>query len=129
MRAIGTALGEEKRGRAAEWKAAVDASLDLPDPTDLDAMLPEITGEDIYRSEYRLVHLVGDLVGYLVGDHILLIWNEAWGGNLFRRFCKMFLRGPQAVGPYCSCHAAQASRGNFKKTYYNNFGTSCRPRL
>ena len=90
MRAIGTALGEEKRGRAAEWKAAVDASLDLPDPTDLDAMLPEITGEDIYRSEYRLVHLVGDLVGYLVGDHILLIWNEAWGGHLFRRFCKMF---------------------------------------
>ena len=49
--AIGAALAEERRGRAAEWKAAewkaaVDASLDLPDPSDLDAMLPEITGEE-----------------------------------------------------------------------------------
>ena len=43
--AIGAALAEERRERAAEWKAAVDASLDLPDPSDLDAMLPEITGE------------------------------------------------------------------------------------
>ena len=40
--AIGAALGEERRARLAEWKAGVDASLDLPDPTDLDAMLPEI---------------------------------------------------------------------------------------
>ena len=29
-----------------------------------------------------------------------------------------FLRVPQAAGLYCSCHAAQASKGNFQKTYY-----------
>ena len=29
-----------------------------------------------------------------------------------------FLRVPQAVGLYCSCHATQASKGNFSKTYY-----------
>ena len=28
-------------------------------------------------------------------------------------FVNVFLRVPQAVGLYCSCHAAQASRGNF----------------
>ena len=38
-----------------------------------------------------------------------------------------FLRVPQAVGLYCSCHAAQASKGNFKKIYYKTFGTSGRP--
>ena len=38
-----------------------------------------------------------------------------------------FLRDPQAVGLYCSCHAAQASKRNSKKTYYKTFGTSGRP--
>ena len=28
-------------------------------------------------------------------------------------FVNCFLRVPQAVGLYCSCHAAQASKGNF----------------
>ena len=28
-------------------------------------------------------------------------------------FVKCFLRVPQAVWLYCSCHAAQASKGNF----------------
>ena len=34
-------------------------------------------------------------------------------------FVKCFLRVPQAiVGLYCSCNAAQASKGNFQKTFY-----------
>ena len=44
-------------------------------------------------------------------------------------FVTCFLRVSQAVGLYCSCHAAQESKGNFQKTYYKTFGTSCRPRL
>ena len=39
-----------------------------------------------------------------------------WGGHLFWRFCKMFSLSSQAVGLYCSCYAAQASKGNFQKT-------------
>ena len=34
-------------------------------------------------------------------------------------FVLFFLRVPQAVGLYCSCHAAQASKGNFHNTYQN----------
>ena len=29
----------------------------------------------------------------------------------------------------CSCHAAQASKGNFQKTCYKTFYATCRPRL
>ena len=39
--------------------------------------------------------------------------STLWYDNLLERFCKMF----QAVGLYCSCHAAQANKGNFHKTY------------
>ena len=46
---------------------------------------------------------------------------------MFQRFCKMFLRVPQAAGQYCSCHVAQVSNGNFQKTYNRTFGTSGRP--
>ena len=44
-------------------------------------------------------------------------------------FVKCFLKVPQAVGLYCSCHAAQASKANLQKTYNNTFSTSNRPRL
>ena len=44
-------------------------------------------------------------------------------------FEKCFLRVPPAVGLYCSCHAAQASKGNLQKTYNKTFSTSYRPRL
>ena len=46
---------------------------------------------------------------------------------VLRSFFKCFLRVPQAVGLYCSCHAALSSKGNFQKTYYKTFGTSGRP--
>ena len=46
---------------------------------------------------------------------------------MFRRFCKMFSESTQAVGPYCSCHAAQGSKGNFQKTCWETFRTSGRP--
>ena len=50
------------------------------------------------------------------------------GRPLVRRgFVRCFLRVPQAVGLYCSCHAAPANKGNFHKTYYKTFGTSGRP--
>ena len=42
-------------------------------------------------------------------------------------FVNCFLRVPQAVGLYISCHAAQSSKGNLNKTYYKTFGTSGRP--
>ena len=42
-------------------------------------------------------------------------------------FVYFFLRVTQAVGLYCSCHAAQASKGNFKKACYETFGTSGHP--
>ena len=35
-------------------------------------------------------------------------------------FVYFFLKVPQAVGLYCSCHAAQASKGNFKKKILQN---------
>ena len=36
-------------------------------------------------------------------------------------FVTCFLRVPQAAGLNRSCHAAQASRGNFQKTCYKTF--------
>ena len=44
-------------------------------------------------------------------------------------FVNCFLRVPQAVGLYCSCHAAQASKGNFQLTCYKTSSSTCRPRL
>ena len=39
-------------------------------------------------------------------------------------FVKCFLKFTQAVGLYCSCNAAQASKGNFQKTFYKTFSTT-----
>ena len=39
---------------------------------------------------------------------------------MFRRFCKMFSESFQAVGLYCSCHAAQVSMGNFQINILQN---------
>ena len=39
-------------------------------------------------------------------------------------FVYFFLRVPQAAGLYCSCHAAQASKGNFHKTFCETFFTT-----
>ena len=51
-----------------------------------------------------------------------------WGGNLFRRFCKMFfLRVPQAFGLYCSCHAAKASKGELSENILQNPGNKLPP--
>ena len=44
-------------------------------------------------------------------------------------FVKCFPTFPQAVGMYCSCHAAQESKGNIQKTNNKILSTSCRPRL
>ena len=44
-------------------------------------------------------------------------------------FCKMFSVSSQAVGIYCTCCAAQASKGNFETTFYETFFTTWRPRL
>ena len=40
-------------------------------------------------------------------------------------FEKCDLRFPQAVGLYCSCHAAQASKGNFLKQVDRDLVTPC----
>ena len=53
--------------------------------------------------------------------------SARWGGHLFQRCCKMFSKSSQAVGLNCSCHAAQASKGNFQKICYETFGMSGRP--
>ena len=45
-----------------------------------------------------------------------------------RGFVLCFLRVPQAVRLYCSCHAAQASTGNLQKKNYKTFSTSHHPR-
>ena len=44
-------------------------------------------------------------------------------------FVTCVLRVPQTVGLNCSCHAAQASKGNSQKTCYKTLYTTCRPRL
>ena len=44
IQAIREVYAEERRERVAKWKAWVDASVDLPDKNDLDAMLPESAG-------------------------------------------------------------------------------------
>ena len=33
----------------------------------------------------------------------------------FEGFVNTFLKVPQAIGQYCSCHAAQQARGTFRK--------------
>ena len=74
----------------------------------------------------------------LVAEHCLLTSNSMFchcmnflyqvGRPLVPRgFVRCFLRVPQAVGLYCSCHDAPASEGNFQKTYYKMFQTSGRP--
>ena len=42
---------------------------------------------------------------------------------------KCFPRVPRALGLYCSCRAAQVSKGNFQKTFYTTFFTTWCPRL
>ena len=44
-------------------------------------------------------------------------------------YLKRFLRVPQAVGLYCSCRAALASKENFQKTSYKTFLQPDSPRL
>ena len=44
-------------------------------------------------------------------------------------FVTCFLRVPHAVGLNCSCHAAQASKGNLQKTCYKTFYRTYSPRL
>ena len=61
--------------------------------------------------------MMDDLTWYLLGR--LVTCSEG--------FVNCFLRVPQAVGLYCSCHAAQASKGNYWKTHYKTRGTSGRP--
>ena len=50
------------------------------------------------------------------GDAANLTTNSTLGGadTCSKGFVNCFLRVPQAVGLYGSCHAAQASKGNFK---------------
>ena len=62
--------------------------------------------------------------------HPVLKWTRTytgWVGHLFRRFRKLFSESSQAVGLYCSRHAAQARKRNFQKTCYETFGTNGRP--
>ena len=47
IQAIREVYAEQRRERVAEWKAWVDAYVDLPDRRDLDAMLPESAGSMI----------------------------------------------------------------------------------
>ena len=60
------------------------------------------------------------------GEHPYL---QSGAATCSEGFVKCYLRVPQAVGLYCSCHAAQASKGNFQKTCNKTFRTCCRPRL
>ena len=53
--------------------------------------------------------------------------STIWGCG--KCFVTCFLRVPQAARLNCSCHAAQASRGNFQKTCFKTFYWTCRPRL
>ena len=51
---------------------------------------------------------------------MVILLGTVWGGaaTCSQGFVSCFLRHPQAVGLYYSCHAAQASQWNFQKTYY-----------
>ena len=57
----------------------------------------------------------------------LLLQSGAAG--CVKGFVTCFLGVPKAVGLNCSYHAAQVSKGNFQKTCYKTFYTTCRPRL
>ena len=46
---------------------------------------------------------------------LFTVWSSRLGCK--KGFVKYCPRVPQAVGLYCSCHAAQASKGNFQKTF------------
>ena len=61
----------------------------------------------------------------MVGERVV----QSGAAGCGKGFATCFLRVPQAAGLNCSCHAAQASKGNFQKTYYKTFYTTCRPRL
>ena len=57
--------------------------------------------------------LFASLTAVMQGEDFFKLCT-GWGGHLFRRFCLLFSESvPMAVGLYCSCHAAQASKGNF----------------
>ena len=66
-------------------------------------------------------------LGQSYNDSTILQSGEAGGRG--QGFVTYFLRVPQTVGLNCSCHAAQASKGNFQKTCYKTFYTTCLPRL
>ena len=67
----------------------------------------------------RMVHSVQTAVL----SNIYIQYIQSGAAALSKGFVKCFLRVPQVVG----CTAA--AMGNFQKTYYKTFGTSCRPRL
>ena len=46
------------------------------------------------------------------------------GCRVVKYFVKYFPKVMQAVGLYCSCCAAQASKGDFQKTFYKTFFTT-----
>ena len=46
---------------------------------------------------------------------------QSGAATCIKGFVKCVLRVSQAVWLYCSCHAAQASKGSFQKTYYKTF--------
>ena len=55
--------------------------------------------------------------------------STGWGVHLFRRFCKMFSESSPGCWAVLQLSCCPSKQGNFQKTYYKTFGTSCRPRL
>ena len=53
--------------------------------------------------------------------------HTVWGGRLCKRFCNLF--SESSTGLNCSCHFAQASKGNFQKICCKTLYTTNRPRL
>ena len=83
--------------------------------------------EEVVNSSWTKMKCTEAMVCDHVDDKLTVSNCTTWGGHLFRRFCLLFLRVLQAVGLFCSCHAAQASKGNVQKTQYKTFRTSGRP--
>ena len=64
----------------------------------------------ISKTMTEAINLITDILGAETRVVTYLLGGAA---TCSEGFVNVFLRVPQAVGLYCSCHAAQASRGNF----------------
>ena len=91
--------------------AAADCCRDTESSTEkVHACIEKSQSQALRAQQY----MQAEMQRFQVGNEIRVTCNVLGGAaTCSEGFVNYFLRVPQTVGLYCSCHAAQASKGNF----------------